>query len=164
MNSAEDAWLATRARAIKLVACDWTGVLGDSGVHEQLSLRDGLAVASLRKAGIRTAIISSDPSTQIARNAEAFGSPHVFVGVKDKAARLEMIADDADISLAAIAYIGADAVDAGIMRTIAEVGLTGAPRGAAEEIAALAHFQSDRSGGSGAFREFADWILKLRSF
>jgi 3-deoxy-D-manno-octulosonate 8-phosphate phosphatase (KDO 8-P phosphatase) len=152
-----------RARAIKLLVSDWSGVLGDRDGNDQFSLQDRRGIEALRKAGIRITILTSDRSTLIGRRAEAVGSIHVFLGVKDKAAQLAMITDDTGLTLEAVAYIGADASDASITRAIGERGLVGVPQGAAEELAALAHHRCKRRGGDGAFREFAEWILELRS-
>ena len=39
-------------------------------------------------------------------------------------------------------------------------GLTGAPKDAADEVIQIADFVSEKNGGSGAVREFVEYILK----
>src|SRR5262245_41099746 len=129
---------AGRARAIKLVVSDWNGVLGDQA-HDSFSLRDGVGVDRLREAGIRVVIMTRDRSMAIARRAQVLGRLHLFMGVVDKVAHLEMIAGDINVGLHEIAYISADENDGDVMREVAEVGLTAVPYQAPEQIAETAH-------------------------
>src|SRR5690349_13057895 len=87
-----------RARRLKLIVFHWVRDAEES----QLAPRDRTAVDSLRKAGIRTAIITRESASPMARSAAGFGSAHVFVAFKDRLAQVEMIADDADIPLNAV--------------------------------------------------------------
>ena len=62
-----------------------------------------------------------------------------------------------------IAYIGDDVNDEGIMGAVAERGLIGAPLDAVPSVLRRAHYRCALPGGCGAFRDFAEWILDLRS-
>jgi 3-deoxy-D-manno-octulosonate 8-phosphate phosphatase (KDO 8-P phosphatase) len=162
--------LRFRAARVRLVVTDVDGVLTDAGVYysergealKRFSVRDGMGVELLRGAGIETAFLTREASPIVARRAEKLGLRFVYLGVADKRAALSQVLGDADVAAAQVAYIGDDVNDLGIMAAVAERGLTGAPADAAPEVLRLAHHRGARLGGHGAFREFADWILRLR--
>jgi 3-deoxy-D-manno-octulosonate 8-phosphate phosphatase (KDO 8-P phosphatase) len=163
--------LAARARRLRLVLTDSDGVLTDNGVYysaegdalRRFSVRDGMGVERLRLAGVATAIITREQSQAVARRAEKLRLPHVFLGVQDKAAHLAEVLRATGLTVSALAYIGDDVNDLGIMTVIAAEGLTGFPGDAMPEVAAIGHYRCTAAGGHGAFRDFAEWILRLRS-
>lgn len=162
--------LRRRAGRVRLVITDCDGVLTDAGVYytargelaRRFSLRDGMGVERLRQQGIATAIVSGELSLSIRRRAEKLKIEGCYLGVGNKEALLERILDEHGVSLAEVACIGDDLNDRGLFERIGAVGLSGAPADAMPELLALAHFQCNRMGGHGAFREFAEWILALR--
>ena len=162
--------LAARARRLRLVLTDSDGVLTDGGVYysdsgealRRFSVRDGMGVERLREAGIATAIVTRERSEPVARRAEKLALPVLFLGVHDKAAQLPAILQDTGLALDALAYIGDDVNDLGILAAVAAEGLTGAPADAMPEVLACCHYACAARGGHGAFREFAEWILRLR--
>ena len=90
------------------------------------------------------------------------GLLELFSGVRDKGAHLEVIRERTGAGLHQMACIGDDVNDRGILAAVGEEGLTGAPSDAMPEVAAEVHHRCSLPGGHGAFREFAEWILKLR--
>ena len=70
--------LKRRATQIRLLVTDCDGVLTDNGVYytahgeemKRFSIRDGMGVALLRKAGIETGIISGEASPSLQQRAE----------------------------------------------------------------------------------------------
>lgn len=163
--------LARRARRIQLVLTDCDGVLTDAGVYvsargeelKRFNLRDGMGVERLRNAGVQCAIITREKSEFALRRAEKLRLPGSFVGVQDKLAHLGEIERSLGFGPSAMAYIGDDVNDLEIMRVIGQQGLTGAPADAFEDVLEASHFISKRNGGQGAFREFAEWILRHRA-
>ena len=163
--------LRRRAGRIRLVLTDSDGVLTDTGVYygdagevmKRFSIRDGMGVERLRKAGIETGIITGELSGSVRTRAEKLRLQHCYLGVKDKRAQLEEILRATGLRAEELAYIGDDVNDIAIMQEIAGRGLTGAPGDAMPEVAGLAHLQTVARGGHGAFREFAEWILGLRA-
>jgi 3-deoxy-D-manno-octulosonate 8-phosphate phosphatase (KDO 8-P phosphatase) len=159
-----------RARGIRLVLADCDGVLTDSGVFygesgevmKRFSIRDGMGVERLRLAGIESGILSGEVSPSIARRAEKLAIRHVLLGVKDKRAALAALCVDTGLLLAEVAYIGDDVNDAAVLDAVAAEGLTGAPRDAVRAVAQRVHHLCRSAGGSGAFRDFAEWLLALR--
>ena len=153
-----------------LTDCD--GTLTDAGVWytaegelaKRFSLRDGMGVELLRNAGIQTAIITRESSEAVRKRSEKLKLKFHFDGLRDKRGHLSEITRLTETDPSEMAYIGDDVNDLDIMHAIAEAGgLTGAPADATRSVLDLAHHQGTRSGGHGAFREFAEWILSLRT-
>jgi 3-deoxy-D-manno-octulosonate 8-phosphate phosphatase (KDO 8-P phosphatase) len=163
--------LRARARRVRLVLTDSDGVLTDGGVYysdrgealRRFSVRDGMGVERLRIAGIATAIITRERCGCVERRAAKLRLPHLFLGVQDKAAQLPAVLAETGLEVGALAYIGDDVNDLGIMAAIGERGLTAAPADAMPELLAACHHRCAARGGHGAFRDFAEWILALRA-
>jgi 3-deoxy-D-manno-octulosonate 8-phosphate phosphatase (KDO 8-P phosphatase) len=159
--------LRRRARSLRLVLTDCDGVLTDGSVYysdrgeelRRFDVRDGMGFELLRKDGLACGILSREPSQAIVRRAQKLKLEHVFVGVTDK---LEWLARS-PIAAEQIAYIGDDVNDAPLMERIAAAGLTAAPADARPVAHERAHLRCAAPGGRAAFREFADWIVELRS-
>ena len=162
--------LQLRAQQIKLLLTDCDGVLTDTGVYysesgevmKRFSIRDGMGVALLRKAGIDTGIISSETSVSIRRRAEKLRISQLYLGISDKVQRVRYIAELSGLSLGQIAYIGDDVNDLEPMVLLKEFSLVASPADAMPCIRRTADYLCNNVGGHGAFREFADWILDLR--
>jgi 3-deoxy-D-manno-octulosonate 8-phosphate phosphatase (KDO 8-P phosphatase) len=67
------------------------------------------------------------------------------------------------LTIEQVAYIGDDLNDLEILQAIGERGLTAAPGDAMPEVRDAAHYTCQVPGGRGAFRDFAEWLLRLRS-
>jgi len=161
--------LVGRACRVRFVLTDCDGVLTDGMVHVsehgeallRFSRRDGLGVERLREAGIETAIVTRERSPIVQRRAEKLGV-RVFEGVRDKGAELPRILAALGCGAHEAACIGDDVNDLGILEAIGRDGLTAAPFDAMEPVAAAVHHVCRARGGEGAFRELAEWVLRLR--
>ena len=161
---------ARRARRLKLILTDSDGVLTDTGVYysdageafKRFSIRDGMGVELLRAAGIETAIITGEMSESVRRRAEKLNMPYLFRGIKDKRLHLPRILKETGCTLEEVGYIGDDVNDLGIIEEVNRSGLTAAPADAMPEIRRLVHYRTGARAGHGAFRDFAEWILKQR--
>ncbi|XYH93040.1 KdsC family phosphatase [Sorangium sp. So ce1128] len=170
MIEISEAELRLRARRIRLVLTDCDGVLTDTGVYysergeelKRFSLRDGMGVERLARAGIASAIVTGETSPSVRRRADKLGM-RVFLGVSDKGRHLPAILREAGVERSEVAYIGDDVNDLAIMQAVAEAGLTAAPADAVSDVFCAAHRRCEARGGHGAFRDFADWILTLAS-
>jgi 3-deoxy-D-manno-octulosonate 8-phosphate phosphatase (KDO 8-P phosphatase) len=162
--------LVGRALRVRLVLTDCDGVLTDGTVWvsehgealKRFSLRDGMGVERLHGAGVETAIVTRERSPIVARRAEKLRLRLHFEGVADKAAELPRMLAEAGYRAGEAAYIGDDVNDLGILEAVGREGLTGAPFDALEPVASAVHHVCRARGGEGAFREFAEWILRLR--
>ncbi|HET6900763.1 MAG TPA: 3-deoxy-D-manno-octulosonate 8-phosphate phosphatase [Vicinamibacteria bacterium] len=163
--------LAARARRVRVVLTDCDGVLTDGGVYysedgeafKRFNVRDGMGVERLREAGVLTAIVTRELSGTVSRRAAKLGSLRVYAGVVDKAAHLPWILDDLAVGMTEVAYIGDDVNDLGVITEVHAHGLTAAPSDAMPEIIDAVHYRCRRAGGFGAFRDFAEWLLRLRT-
>jgi 3-deoxy-D-manno-octulosonate 8-phosphate phosphatase (KDO 8-P phosphatase) len=162
--------VARRARRIALVLTDIDGVWTDGGVYysdagealKRFSMRDGMGVARLRLAGIDTGVVTGEQSQAVARRAEKLNLRWVFLGVSDKRALLPEILRRTGLRVEQVAYIGDDCNDLELIHEVGGEGLTAAPADAMPEVGAAVHFHGAVGGGQGAFREFAEWILRAR--
>lgn len=162
--------LRARAGRIRLVLTDIDGVLTDAGVYysergeelRRFSLRDGMGVERLRDAGIATGFLSREDSGIVRARAQKLRIPHVFLGVRDKLGHLAEIMRASGLAPDELAFIGDDVNDLPLLRELAGTGLTGAPADAIDEVLEAVHHVSANLGGHGAFRHFADAILKWR--
>jgi 3-deoxy-D-manno-octulosonate 8-phosphate phosphatase (KDO 8-P phosphatase) len=161
---------ARRALRIALVLTDNDGVLTDGTVHiaatgelvKVYSVRDGMGVERLRDRGIAVGVVTREPPDLIAPRAGKL-AVRLWAGVRDKHAELARILDHAGVALDQVAYIGDDVNDLGVIGAVGELGLTAAPADAMPEVAGAVHYICEAPGGRGAFREVAEWLLRLRT-
>ncbi len=161
--------LKQKAAKIKLLITDCDGDLTDAGVYysdkgeelKKFNLRDGMGVERLRKmCDIDTGIMTGENSAIVTRRAEKLKITHLYLGIKDKKQRLREILDLHNMQADEIAYIGDDLND---YEVIGEVGLSASPSDGASLIKERVDYICTQPGGAGAFREFAELIIKLRS-
>jgi 3-deoxy-D-manno-octulosonate 8-phosphate phosphatase (KDO 8-P phosphatase) len=159
---------AARARRLRLVLTDCDGVLTDGGVYysergeelKRFNIRDGMGVERLRKlAGIETGIVTGEFSGSVSRRAEKLGITECHLGARDKAAVVRGILERLNLDSGEVAYLGDDVND---LPAFGVVGLTACPADALDEVAAAAQVVLRRAGGQGAFREFAELVLRAR--
>lgn len=166
-----EAELRARARRVRLVVTDVDGTLTDGGVYvsdsgeamKRFSLRDGMGVERLREVGIETAFLTREVSGPALRRAEKLEIHRCYQGVRDKAAHLRVICEDSGLGPEAIAYLGDDVNDLGIIGLIQPHGLTGAPADAFRAVKHAVHYVCRLEAGHGAFRDFAEWIISGRA-
>jgi 3-deoxy-D-manno-octulosonate 8-phosphate phosphatase (KDO 8-P phosphatase) len=159
-----------RAKRIKLVLTDVDGVLTDTGVYysvngeemKRFSIRDGMGMELLRERGIGTAMLTREDSPRVAARSKKLGLPYYFPAILDKKAFLPEVLKKTGLTLDELAYIGDDVNDVGIMEEIARAGLTACPQDAMPAARKVAHYAAKAMGGNGAFRDFAEWIMKNR--
>lgn len=160
-----------RARQIKLVLTDVDGVLTDTGVYysangeelKRFSIRDGMGMERLREHGIATAMMTREASPRVEARSKQLKLEHYFPGIWDKREALPQLLKEVGLKMSELAYIGDDVNDVGIMEEIRREGLTACPADAMPEARAVAHHVAKAPGGNGAFRDFAEWILKNRA-
>ena len=160
-----------RAKNIRLVLSDNDGVLTDSGVYysergeelKRYSIRDGMGVERLETVGIMAGIMTGEASLNLKKRAEKLKIKHLYLGVKDKQARLKGVLSETGLAINEVAYIGEDVNDLGIMRAVAVSGLTACPADATDFVRPVVHYICKADGGHGAFREFAEMLVRLKN-
>jgi 3-deoxy-D-manno-octulosonate 8-phosphate phosphatase (KDO 8-P phosphatase) len=158
-----------KAQRIRLLLTDVDGVLTDNGVYygeqgevlKRFSIRDGMGVERLRNyCGIDTGIVTGELSPSVARRAEKLKITQLHLGIKDKLGRLEEILAAGGFDWEELAFIGDDVND---LEVLQRVGLSACPADAMAAVSGVVHYRCAVNGGYGAFREFAEWIIALRS-
>jgi YrbI family 3-deoxy-D-manno-octulosonate 8-phosphate phosphatase len=161
--------LAEKAKIIKLVLTDNDGVLTDTGVYysdqgeqfKRFSIRDGMGVERLRKLlNIETGIMTGELSGSVKKRAEKLQIKELFLGAKDKHLLLDEILQRNNILPENIAYIGDDVNDIELIKL---TGLSASPSDAMLDVRNIVDYICEAKGGNGAFREFAELIIALRS-
>ena len=156
------------------LAMDVDGTLTDGKIYmsakgellKAFDIKDGYGIHDLLPgAGIVPVIITGRESQITANRCRELGIQHLYQGCADKKAKLAELAGELGLEADEngvyknIAYIGDDLNDLPCMQIC---GLTGCPADAAEEVKRTAAFVSSKNGGSGAVREFIEWILSGR--
>ena len=158
-----------KAKKIRLLLTDVDGVLTDNGVYygengevlKRFSIRDGMGVERLRNlCGVDTGIVTGELSPSVAKRAEKLKIVQLHLGIKDKRGRLEEILAKGGFSWDELAFIGDDVND---LEVLGKVGLSACPADAMPAVRPVVHYRCVANGGHGAFREFAEWIISLRS-
>jgi len=161
--------LRQKALKIKLLLTDCDGVLTDNGVYysdegekmKKFSIRDGMGVERLRRlCNIETGIITGEKSPSLVKRAEKLLITELHPGIKDKITALEEILVRKNLQAYEVAYIGDDVNDLEVM---SKVGITSCPGDAMKQVMTKVDYVCMNKGGNGAFREFAELIIELRT-
>lgn len=161
--------LKDKADKIKIVLTDVDGVLTDTGIYygpdgeafKRFSIRDGMGVERLRNyAGIETIIITGENSGTVKARADKLKMTEFYLGVKNKEEVFEIIKKKHGLVKENIAYIGDDSNDYEIMK---QCGFTATPADGMSFIKEIADYICETNAGHGAFREFAELIIALKS-
>ncbi len=163
--------LLRRAKKIKLLLSDNDGVLTDNGVYysergeelKRYSIRDGMGVERLEAVGIQSGIMTGETSRNLEKRAEKLKISHLYLGVKDKSSMLENVLAKNGLQMNEIAYMGDDVNDLAVMHAVASEGLTACPGDATAFVMPVVHYICKAKGGHGAFREFAEMLIALRT-
>lgn len=157
-----------KAAAVRLLLTDCDGVLTDAGVYysdqgEMLkcfSMRDGMGVERLRElAGVETGIVTGENSGIVQQRAAKLGITELHLKAKNKMLVLSEILRRRGLSPEQVAFIGDDLNDEAVLRA---AGLSACPADAMEGILNIADYVCRLPGGRGAFREFAEIIIKAK--
>ncbi len=165
--------IVERAARVQLLLMDVDGVLTDGKLYnlpdssgrmvetKGFDSQDGIALQWLAWKGIRTGVISGRISPATEERCRQCRFAYVYQGHIEKIPILEEILADARLTPEEVAYIGDDLTDIVVMR---RVGLSIATANARPEVKRLAHYVTERPGGSGAVREVAELLLRARGF
>ena len=161
-----------RARGIELVILDVDGVLTDGGIYvgatesgesvelKRFHVEDGLGVKFLAQSGIHVAVVSGRVSEATRLRATEIGvhEVHQDPGAHKRPIVLDIMAARG-LGWTQVAMLGDDLADLPVLR---RAGLPCTVANGVEEVRRVALWQSRRSGGNGAVREFAETLLKAR--
>ncbi len=153
---------------ITAIALDVDGVLTDGGFwwgangeeYKRFTFLDVMGISLGRRAGIRFALISGEDSPLVDRFAAKMGITDVWKGCKDKAAALTAFAEQHQLPLAEICFMGDDIND---LPALSLAGLSAAPATAHPSVKQAVALITAQPGGNGAVRELVDMILAWRT-
>ena len=158
-----------KCKQVKLVLSDVDGVLTDGGmfysekgeVLKKFNTRDGMGVTLLKNAGVKTIFITKENSTIALKRGKKVNAIETLLGIKNKENELKKILKKYKLERKNIAYIGDDVNDLEIMKL---VGLSATPSDGATQVKKIVDYVCTKNGGLGAFREFADLIVKTKNY
>ena len=158
--------LKKRLKKIKMLVLDVDGVLTDTrlfyvpnwGWTRLYSVRDGIGIRALLKAGFKVAIITAGQSQDVVERVKLLGIPHAYYGNEDKIVEFEKLLAATGLRDDQVAYVGDDKPDMPILK---RVGFAATVPDAIPQVKKLAHYVTAVRGGDGATREVADAILEL---
>lgn len=154
-------------KKIKLFLTDVDGVLTDGGMYysengdelKKFNTRDGMAFELLRRAGIKTGIVTSENTKIVENRAKKLKVDYLFQGKREGgklAAALE-VCEKEGISLDEVAYIGDDI---NCIELLSNAGLAFCPANASDYVQKVINIRElTLRGGEGVFREAVETIL-----
>lgn len=156
-----------KCKKIKLVLSDVDGVLTDGGMFyskngeefKKFNTRDGMGVELLQQNKINTIFLTKENSKVSRARAKKLNSK-IYLGIQNKEKKLKDICKMLNIMPLNVAYIGDDVNDVPIMKL---VGISASPNDGVYEVKKIVNYICKNKGGDGAFREFADLIIKNKS-
>ena len=158
---------SAQIRAIQALIIDVDGTLTDGGMYygpdgealKKFNTRDAKGLQLIRQAGIRLCVMTQEQSEAVHARMRKLKIDNYHPGVDDKLTRLHKVAQDLDLPLEAIAYMGDDWND---LPCLTNVGFAFCPQDAVPEIRAVANYVTSHRAGSGAVREVCDLLLAHR--
>jgi 3-deoxy-D-manno-octulosonate 8-phosphate phosphatase (KDO 8-P phosphatase) len=159
--------LAGRFARIRLLLLDVDGVLTDGRLvygpdgdtSRAFHVRDGTAIKLAQACGLAVGIVSGRDTRATAHRAADLGLAEVHQGRRVKEPAWDEILARRGLRDDEVAFMGDDFLDLPLLR---RAGLAAAPRDAAPEVLAAAHWISSRDGGDGCVRELVETILRSR--
>ena len=147
---------------------DVDGVLTDGkivfddqgGELKFFDVQDGLAVVILKRAGIKTAIITAKGSKVVERRAADMQVDKLYQDANSKVAALQSLLQELNLKPEEACFIADELID---LPAIKKVGLAVAVKNAAPEVKKHAHYITKRRGGNGAVREIIEMVLKSQN-
>jgi len=160
-------FILEKAKNIKLLLLDVDGVLTDGRIiydskgrdSKFFDVRDGLGVYCLKRAGIKTILITAKGSKAIEPRAKDMGVEAIYKNILPKSAALEEILLKYKVTSEEVCFVGDDLVDLCMMK---RVGFPVAVFNACQEIKKASAYITFKEGGRGAVREVAELILKAQ--
>lgn len=150
-----------------MIVLDVDGTLTDGGIYvldsgeemKRFHVKDGMAIARLRRQGYLFGVVSGSKSERaIQKRMKDLGVAHVYVGPGDKQTIVAAWLDQHQLSPEALLFMGDDLNDLSIMHYC---GVSACPSDAALPVQEVADIVTERRGGGACFRELADRYFSL---
>jgi 3-deoxy-D-manno-octulosonate 8-phosphate phosphatase (KDO 8-P phosphatase) len=156
-----------KASLIKAIFFDVDGVLTDGRIIyddggreiKSFSVKDGLIISHLKKAGIITGAISGRDSPAVARRCAELKVDFCHQGIIDKAGTFEKLVKHYKLKHKEVAFIGDDINDLPVLRL---AGMSVCPFDTFDYIKEQVDLVTYAKGGNGVLREVADLVLSSK--
>jgi len=157
--------ILARVRKIRALIVDIDGVMTDGRIVYSIygdelkffDVQDGLGLALLNRAGIKTFIITAKKSRIVKLRAKDMNVTRAYHGYHDKLIPFNDILGRFRLAAEEMCFIGDDIIDIPVLK---RVGFSVAVPNAVDEVKQTTHYMTQKSGGRGAVREICDLILK----
>lgn len=159
--------LLAKLSKIKLLATDVDGVLTDSGAYysgngielKKFSIRDGMGITLLRKAGYKVAFVTTEKTKIAEVRANRLQVDDLYQGITHKVEAIEDLKKKYSLSWDEIAFIGDDINDVPVLKL---VGFAATPANGTALNKKHADYITTCEGGHGCVREVCDLLLSLK--
>ena len=150
---------------IMMLVLDVDGTLTDGKIYmsdngelmKAFNIKDGYALAHIRKQCIEPVIITGRSSEIVKRRCEELGIKELHQGVENKADCLLSVCQKYGITTKQCAYIGDDLNDLDCMMLC---GHKAAPADAMKGVREKVDYVCEARGGEGAVREYCDYLIE----
>jgi 3-deoxy-D-manno-octulosonate 8-phosphate phosphatase (KDO 8-P phosphatase) len=167
MNEPSKTEIVALAGHLRMVLLDVDGVLTDGGIiliggdqeAKRFDAQDGMGITMLRSAGLMVGIVTARDSEVVRRRAKELGIEELYQGIQYKPLVLDSLREKYGIDPSQAAFVGDDIQDIPIMQ---QVGIPIAVLNAVPEVKESSIYVTHATGGHGAVREVAEWLLELR--
>lgn len=158
-----------KTKNIKLIILDVDGVMTDGYLLydyqgnqlKRFSVKDGLGIRYLQKAGIEIAIVSGGKKDVIANRAKDLDLQYVYCQIKNKKEIVKNIQKNLNFSKKETLFLGDDLNDLTVRNLVS---LLIAPRDASRGFKKKCNAILKSNGGQNAIRELAERLLKNTRF
>jgi YrbI family 3-deoxy-D-manno-octulosonate 8-phosphate phosphatase len=166
MNTTEEP-LSRRCADIDLLVMDVDGVLTDGGIiHtdngtelKRFHVRDGSAIKVWQQQGKKAAFLTGRSSLAVATRARELGIETVIQGASDKLEAYRQILSQTGMRPEQTCVVADDLPD---IPVLVNCRLAVAVADACPEVRTMAHYVTQRAGGTGAVRETVELILRTQ--
>ena len=156
--------LNEKGRQVRLLITDVDGVLTDGGLvfdnqgqeYKIFNSLDGHGIRMLLDCGIDVAVITGRHSEIVNHRMNDLGVEHIYQGYRDKLPAFKALLETTGYTAEQTAYVGDDLPDLPLLQ---KVGFAIAVQNAHEFVKQHCDWVTSVSGGRGAVREVADFIL-----
>jgi 3-deoxy-D-manno-octulosonate 8-phosphate phosphatase (KDO 8-P phosphatase) len=157
--------IVEKAKRVKLLITDIDGVMTDGRIVYSIygdelkffDVTDGFGISLLKRVGIKTIIITAKKSKIVKMRGRDLKVARVYAGFIDKRIPFNDLLKRFNMQPEEVCFIGDDLIDLPVLK---RVGFAISVPNAIEEVKAVAHYITSKSGGRGAVREICDLILK----
>ncbi|MDP3790216.1 MAG: HAD hydrolase family protein [Candidatus Omnitrophota bacterium] len=157
--------IVARARRVRMLIVDIDGVMTDGRIVYSVygdelkffDVTDGFGISLINRVGIKTIIITAKKSRIVKLRARDLKVTRAYAGFIDKRIPFNDVLKRFKIPAEEICFIGDDLIDVPILK---QVGFAVSVPNGMEEVKAIAHHITAKSGGRGAVREICELILK----